>query len=187
MKIIASGPALERLNDEAFRFAASIRSEGLSEFMTFVTDIGSPQNMAMLSLVLVCLYWLHRKYVHMIQFALAMGSVSLITWGLKNLFRAPRPEDSIMVIDGFSFPSGHASTATLLFVLVAYTYKGHIKNIWLRRVFIGANVLAVILIGFSRVYFGVHYATDVIAGIVIAAIMASISIIITETKFKEAI
>src|ERR687889_16710 len=92
------------------------------------------------------------------------GSVVLTTV-LKGVFQRARPElfDAGYQASFYSFPSGHATVAVgfygMLTVILAYRMRGFAR--WAVAV---SGVLVVILIGFSRLYLGVHYPTDVLAG-----------------------
>ena len=71
-----------------------------------------------------------------------------------------------MLIDesGYSFPSGHSMVGIAFYGMIIYiTYK-LIKKVWLRRIFTISLAVLIALIGFSRIYLGVHYPSDVIAG-----------------------
>ncbi|MGI8911935.1 MAG: phosphatase PAP2 family protein [Rubrobacteraceae bacterium] len=90
---------------------------------------------------------------------------TLLTTVLKAVFRRARPEvfDSGYTASFYSFPSGHATVAAgfygALTLLIAYRLRGRAR--WAVAV---SGVLLVLLIGFSRLYLGVHYPTDVLAG-----------------------
>ncbi|MBA2343469.1 MAG: phosphatase PAP2 family protein [Rubrobacter sp.] len=92
------------------------------------------------------------------------GSIVLTTV-LKAVFQRSRPEvfDSGYTASFYSFPSGHATVAVgfygMLTILIAYRLKGVAR--W---AVVAAGVLLVLLIGFSRLYLGVHYPTDILAG-----------------------
>ena len=90
----------------------------------------------------------------------AIGGGELLIIGLKALFHRPRPSEVFAGL-GYSFPSGHSFFAVTLYGMMAY---------WLTRatparrwVWVPA-VLLILAIGFSRIYLGVHYASDVLAG-----------------------
>jgi undecaprenyl-diphosphatase len=96
------------------------------------------------------------------------GGVFLTTV-LKAVFRRARPElfDSGYTAPFYSFPSGHATVAVgfygALTLILAYRLRG-----LARRAVVSGGVLLVLLIGFSRLYLGVHYPTDVLAGFLAA-------------------
>ena len=91
---------------------------------------------------------------------------ALLNLALKNIFQRTRPAipGAYMVDTGFSFPSGHSMISLVFYGMVAYLALSYVKSKkW--KVFIVAGALAICaLIGFSRLYLGVHFLTDVLAG-----------------------
>lgn len=85
---------------------------------------------------------------------------------LKFAIRRPRPDISLRLVDigGFSFPSGHSMAAMAFFGLLAWLVWRYVRDRRLRAVLCVALVLMVVAVGFSRIYLGVHYASDVIGG-----------------------
>lgn len=176
---------LNTINRVVATFIQSIQTPQLTKIMIFLTDVGSPVNITMMCLVLILVLWLHKKPHHMVQFIAAVlvgiTTVSLI----KIIVKLPRPAGSLITETGYSFASGHAATATIFFLLIAYAYKSHIRSPFLRRLFIIANCLIAFSIGFSRLYLGVHYATDVIFGFFIGLTVFAISVLALQSYERK--
>lgn len=113
----------------------------------------------------VCKKHWHKAAGIFIGFVVAEGITAL----LKLLFHRPRPElfPPAVFETSFSFPSGHATTAAFVFGLIGYYAFLHWKTKKTRVLAIFCVVLAIFLIDLSRLYLGVHYLRDVIAGNII--------------------
>jgi len=86
-------------------------------------------------------------------------------FGLKFFFNRPRPLIPLLKeVPGLSFPSGHAFMSLTFFGLIIYFIHRKVANKWLKWTAIVFLMLMIFLVGLSRVYLRVHYASDVIAG-----------------------
>jgi len=84
---------------------------------------------------------------------------------MKNIFERPRPDNMrLMDASGYSFPSGHAMVSTAFYGYLIYIAYKNIKNVKLRNCICIALSIMIFAIDISRVYIGVHYASDVIGG-----------------------
>jgi membrane-associated phospholipid phosphatase len=90
----------------------------------------------------------------------------LLGWILKAIFERPRPsfDDPLALAGWFSFPSGHAMSSIALYGALAFVFADRLRSPKARLVVVGGLALLVAAIGFSRLYLGVHYLTDVLAG-----------------------
>ena len=136
----------------------------LTAAMRFITRLGSAWVLIPLAIAVAALALWRRRWADAGFVTLAIAGAQLLTTGLKLGFHRQRPffADPLAVESSFSFPSGHATVSLAFYgavaVLLARAYPS-------RRalVYFGAGVL-IALIGFSRLYLGVHYLSDVLAG-----------------------
>ena len=134
-------------------------------FMKIVTDIISPTSIAIVC-VLAIIYYIYKKnYYNLSIILLSTIGGYTITYTVKNIVERVRPESLFILENGYSFPSGHASIATIFFILFIYLFVIKIKSLLWREILITSSVLMIILTSFSRIYLGVHWMSDVLAGI----------------------
>lgn len=130
-------------------------------FLVFTT-IGNVEALIPITLLIVAylLYKKQRRNALIVTFGLGGAAAANVV--LKLIFQRDRPElwDRLIVESGYSFPSGHAmATSALIFALIVILWNTR----W-RLVAILFGGFLMVMIGLSRMYFGVHYATDIIAG-----------------------
>jgi membrane-associated phospholipid phosphatase len=101
---------------------------------------------------------------------LAFAGAEVLTWSLKAVFQRERPrfEDPVATASSFSFPSGHALVSAAVYGTVAYLLWQSLRPPRARAACVAGAALLVAAIGFSRLYLGVHYLSDVLAGYCIA-------------------
>lgn len=141
----------------------SFRSPPLTDVMIGLSFLGGNYFLGLAIITTIILLWKkHRKDAIMFGFIFLSGvGLNLI---LKEIFQRPRPEESLIVESLYSFPSGHAMNSFVFYAALTYFVFWHMKNRKLGWILsIGAGVL-IFAIGISRIYLGVHYASDVIAG-----------------------
>jgi undecaprenyl-diphosphatase len=110
--------------------------------------------------------------------AITVLATGVIIKVLKEIIHRIRPPNVIFVESGFSFPSGHTTTAVVFFGLITYL----LVNKKYKSVAATISTLIVLLIGFTRIYLRVHWITDVIAGLVVGGIILTAAILI-DKKF----
>jgi undecaprenyl-diphosphatase len=142
-------------------------NETNTKIMLFFTFLGKHQFLIPANLVLIAYFLLIKKnkWVSIKIPAIALSSLALM-FGLKRLFGRNRPSNPLLEnVHGLSFPSGHALMSVTFYGLLIYIVFKTIKNNTVKWVIIACLTLLIHLIGFSRIYFNVHYTTDVIAGL----------------------
>ena len=153
-------------DESVFAFLQQFVSEGNNKLMLFFTFLGTHNFLIPANLVLIAyfLFIKRHKWYSIKVPAIALTSLALM-FSLKYLFGRPRPDVPLIFhADGLSFPSGHALFSISFYGLLIYIIYKMVESRWLRWLLIIFLFLLAMIIGFSRVYLRVHYATDVIAG-----------------------
>lgn len=146
--------------------AGAQRSEFAQEIWRDFTALGGIAVLTLAS-VGVAGYLVIRKKYHLLMLLLASVCGGVL-WSLilKNSFDRPRPDyaSSLSHVLTSSFPSGHSMLSAVMYLTLGVMLARTQTQFRLRVYFIGIAVLLTILTGISRVYLGVHYPTDVLAG-----------------------
>ena len=93
---------------------------------------------------------------------------------IKNIIKRARPVERLVVASGFSFPSGHAMNNMAIYLMLAFCILPLCKTKFQKGMTFGVLLLFPIMMGISRIYFNVHYFSDVICGWCVGAILAII-------------
>lgn len=151
---------------EAF---ASMRTPGLTTFMSFITNMGDYEfllHSAGIAALLVAVFG-HLE-VAVGTFA-GLAFTSFFTGEMKRLFHRLRPEDFFITrAGGWSYPSGHMSGISIVCIMIIWAACCAIPHKLTRRIVITLAVIIATLVGISRIYLGVHWFSDVIGGAFLA-------------------
>lgn len=153
-------------DESVFAFLNNYVSDRNSDIMLFFTFLGTHNFLIPANLVLIAyfLFIKKNKWYSIKVPAIALTSLGLM-YGLKFLFGRPRPDVPLLFqADGLSFPSGHALFSITFYGLLIYIVYKTVSNKLLKWFLIVALLILIVIVGFSRVYLRVHYATDVMAG-----------------------
>ena len=131
-----------------------------------ITQLGSTEAITALAVIVLVVLALRGNPRWGLVSAATIGVASLLNTGFKRWIERARPDvlDPLVIEHGFSFPSGHSMLGATAWGIVAVVIARSDLPVALRRVGVGTCVALVILIGLSRVYLGVHYPSDVLAG-----------------------
>ena len=143
---------------------ANFHTPLLNKIMIGVTFLGEPTVLAWLSLTFGLVLLVQKQWSSFIITVItATGAIVLNLW-LKNMFSRARPElwERIIDVSFYSFPSGHAMISLVIYGFIGYWLASSLKS-W-RIPIIGITIFLIAAIGLSRLYLGVHWPTDVIAG-----------------------
>jgi membrane-associated phospholipid phosphatase len=160
-------------------------TDPLTDFFEGVTFLGNFVTLLAVTLVAAIVLWRRRERVAAAFVVLALAGAQLLSNGLKLVFQRERPffPDPLATASTFSFPSGHALVSLAVYGAIALVLARHFST---RRqaLLFGAVAVLVLAIGFSRLYLGVHFLSDVLAGY--AAGIAWLSLLYAVVLFHEA-
>lgn len=177
-----------RIDLPVVRYLAEHRTAWLTTTMRGVTWLGS--TVVLVPLVVIVGLWSRRRtrsWAVLVQLALSLGGAIALYNLIKPLVGRPRPHVGHLVstATGYAFPSGHATQTVAVAVTLA-AMGAAITGSWPRKVAIwSAATLACLLIGFSRIYLGVHWPTDVLAGYALGALWAAMCALAIRRPTRE--
>ena len=147
-----------------------IRNDYITVFMKVMSHIGSFYGISLICLICMMLSFYKGKIL-----TIHTCCILIMNQIIKQLIHRPRPPlDHMVDVGGYSFPSAHSMVSMFVFLMIAYNLKDQHRKLSYMI------MIVPILIGISRIYLGVHYPTDVLAGF-----MFSIVYFITLTKYKN--
>ncbi|CDE90377.1 pAP2 family protein [Clostridium sp. CAG:389] len=98
-----------------------------------------------------------------------LGIITILNQLLKRILQIPRPEEFRIINEsGYSFPSGHSMISMAFYGYLIYLIYKYVKNKYLKWFLITILGILIVNIGISRIYLGVHYTSDVLAGFLIS-------------------
>jgi undecaprenyl-diphosphatase len=172
-------PAAQRIHQWA-----SAQPDALVLFLRFWSSYGR-DGVALIALILL-VAWLRRaarRELWLLIFGLL--GVELLFQVLSNLINRARPEfkDPFETLIGAGYPSGHAATNVFLGLMVLYLLLPRIQAGWKRALLVAAVIAAAALVIFSRIFLGLHYPTDLAAGVLLGTGWAALIFTVTDWYF----
>ncbi len=113
---------------------------------------------------------------------LFLGSIvlgAILVKIIKTISNIPRPSDNLVSDGSMSFPSYHATISTIFFLMLMFTFKERLGKLQ-RILFNFSCVVFILLIGFSRIYLGAHWLSDVLGGIALGFIVSFTAVFLSK-------
>ena len=138
----------------------NIMNDGLTPILKAITELGGVA-FTVLAGVLIFMFCKKNRWFITID----LVGVTLVNQVIKHIIRRPRPNVLRLVEEsGYSFPSGHSMVSMAFYGIIIYLVYKNVTNKYLKWLLITLLSLLILSIGFSRIYVGVHYFTDVAGG-----------------------
>ena len=143
-----------------------IRTQNITNIFIIITNIASASVLIIITLITL-IFFKDKKIGTAITINLLI--IVSLNIALKNIIQRPRPIGFRLIEEsGYSFPSGHSMVSMAFYGLIIYFIYNSIKNKKLKIILISLLAVLILLIGISRIYLGVHYTSDVLAGFIIS-------------------
>jgi undecaprenyl-diphosphatase len=179
---LLSNDPLVRFDEALATYLHNLATPPLTTFFVVITALGSLETIAGVGLFVAGFFVWRRWWLPLVTWLAAVAGGVALNQLLKGLFARPRPSlaEPLLPESGYSFPSGHAMQSLILYELLAYFAVLALRSWRAKTAVVFGLALLVILIGFSRLYLGVHYFSDVVAGFAAGGVW--LSAVITGTE-----
>ncbi len=157
---------IDKFDNIIYAYLSIIIKEPITTIAKVITTIGSAYVIIPICLISVICFWKKKESRYIIVNLITIFFSNQL---LKRIVERPRPEGFHIVEElGYSFPSGHSMVSMAFYGLFIYFIYKKVKNKYIKWISIILLALLIMLIGISRIYLGVHYASDVIAGFLLS-------------------
>ncbi|OBI41162.1 phosphatase PAP2 family protein [Mycobacterium sp. E796] len=179
---VLEGDGIAGVDQPTTGWVAAHRDLWLTRAMRVITAMGDPVPLAALAaLCCAVVVWRYRSWLPAALALAGVGGIGLVIVVAKALVVRDRPHTSYALLteDGYSFPSGHAAGTAAIASIFAWMLTRWLIASWTGRVIVWALAIGLAaVVGFSRVYLGVHYLSDVVAGWLLGAAWAGVVMLV---------
>jgi undecaprenyl-diphosphatase len=163
---VAAGAPITALDATIARWFHAHATLELTRAMVVVSDLHRPVVLDALAILVAAVLWRRHHRLDGILFAAAVIGGLALNGAVKLAFHRPRPafDNPLVVLQTYSFPSGHALGATLLYGMLVVCVGARLPKAGSRALVVAWAVFMTVLVATSRLYLGAHYLTDVLAG-----------------------
>ncbi|PIY93112.1 MAG: PA-phosphatase [Candidatus Magasanikbacteria bacterium CG_4_10_14_0_8_um_filter_32_14] len=163
------------------------RDSELIKFFMSVTALGMFKTILLITTSSIFILWIIKKRTYIIPLLTTIVGSTIFAYLAKIFFHRPRTEFSVYLEKSFSFPSAHTAIAVALYGFLAYIIIRECNSWRIKVNTFFTTLLFIILIGFSRIYLGVHYVSDVWGGYLLGTLWLIIGISINQYLFSKKI
>ena len=164
---VVSGDPLTLVDTQLAAWFHTHSTPLITQSMLIISGLQGTLGMSIYALLFGIFLMRTKQCYWLLTLILTVPGGMLLNVLMKQIFQRARPSftDPIITLTTYSFPSGHAAGATLFYGILAAFLVTHISKWRWRAVVVLVAILLVALVGFSRIYLGVHYLSDVLAAV----------------------
>jgi membrane-associated phospholipid phosphatase len=180
---VVTNDPLVRFDQVVASVLHNLATPALTSFFLIVTAAGSDEAIVSVSTLVAVVFGVRRQWLPLGTWIAAVAGGAALNLLLKQLFARPRPsfEHPLLLETGYSFPSSHAMESLVIYGMLTYFTVLTLQTWRVRIAIIFGVMLLVLLISFSRMYLGVHYFSDVVAGFAVGGVWLSTCITAVES------
>lgn len=175
---------IQEFDSLVYNFIVRQVKEPIDTILKLWTHLGGAFFVISVTIILICVM---RNKKYSICMVTNLIGVTVLNQLLKFIIQRPRPDEIKRLIEesGFSFPSGHSMASMAFYgLLIYFTYK-NVKHTKLKWCVCTLLAIIILIIGISRIYLGVHYASDVLAGFCLSILYLIIFIKVAVPKILK--
>ncbi len=177
--------SLGNLGDlNVFPIASVFGSNTITDIMIGISTAINPTALLVVSILCSALLLAKKKRSWAVFFFITIVSAVFTAVLFKSIFQTARPRDQIVPEIGFGFPSAHATAVAVFFLTFAYAIKEKVHDTAIVYLWMLVSAGLIAITGFSRVYLGVHFISDVFAGFALGIFWATLGILVMEQRKK---
>ena len=167
LTVLVCTNTIEPLDNAASSFIISIRSPELTNTMNIITNISGSYALIVFTTLFIILI---KKKKYPLAITINLIAVFITSQLAKAIVERDRPLDMLVSAPGYSYPSGHSMVGLAYFSFLSYLVIKYIPNKIVKIILPIVFTITILLVGFSRIYLGVHYLSDILAGFLLGAI-----------------
>lgn len=154
------------MDHKVLAWTNSIITPWLIEVMKFITMLGNISTLIVVISLTILLLLAGRRYGEAVFFAVAAVTTPILNVGLKSWLQRERPDfNRLIEVTGFSFPSGHAMGSCVIYGMIGWLLSRLVRSRPAKLAIWTLTFGVILMIGYSRIYLGVHYPSDIVAGL----------------------
>ncbi|WP_181163824.1 phosphatase PAP2 family protein [Pontibacter mangrovi] len=178
---LVNSPGMKAVDSSIGLFLYHLRTEPLARAFYYFTQAGSVTGVMITSGLVAALLLFQKKWHYLVALLISVLGTGTSVYFTKLYFHRERPLDvAYYQVGTFSFPSGHSAEALSLFGMLAFIILLEKNNIRWYRYWTGLCLAYILLIGFSRIYLGVHFVSDVAGGYLLGSLWLTLAIAVLE-------
>lgn len=184
LAICVQAEIVTRFEGWAYGETVEDMSPVLTLIMKGITHLGD--SVAIIVFCLILFFTPKTRRTVALPVSMAIISSAVLNVVLKHIFTRSRPDILRLISEtGYSFPSGHAMNNASLYIMLIMLIWRYMKNTSLKITLSSICVVLTILIGYSRIYLGVHYASDVLGGWLFGFALSMIVYFLWDNKLSD--